>query len=40
VPLRVARCLDCSASAVRVIELRQRLAAIAATIDAKEQADG
>lgn len=38
VPLRVARCLDCSFAAVRVIELRERLAAIAASIDAKEQA--
>lgn len=38
VPLRVARCFDCGASVVRVIELRERLAAIAATIDAKEQA--
>ena len=38
VPLRVARCLDCGASVVKVIELRERLAAIAATIDAKEQA--
>ncbi|MBA2757365.1 MAG: hypothetical protein H0U37_07985 [Chloroflexi bacterium] len=36
VPLRVARCIDCSASAVRVIELRERLEAIAAVIDAKE----
>lgn len=38
VPLRIARCLDCSASVVREITQRERLAAIAAVIDATEQA--
>lgn len=40
VPLRVARCMDCSSSALREIGQRERLAAIAAEIDAKEAADG
>lgn len=37
-PLRVARCQECAATAVREIGQRERLAAIAAEIDAKEAA--
>ena len=37
-PVRVARCMDCAATAVREIELREQVIATAGEIDAKEQA--